>query len=256
MKKPGLWKIVLGALIVIGAGSRSPMDILDMFGVIAGCALVGWGVAGYFRKKPAAPEPTDGKEAAAAAGDPMDVKYPFSRIDDKIAVRLKNYVVIDTETTGFSPRDDKIIEVGVYKVKNGEETRFHTLVNPGRRIPKRAVDVHHITDADVAGAPAFVQILPELDAFLEDLPVVGQSVNFDLRMLWWAYHDAGAEMPAKRFADTLRLAKKVWPGRDTYSLASMILDFGLIEGEQAHRSESDVDATLALYRLCCERLRK
>ncbi len=258
MKKPGLWKIVLGALIVIGAGSRSPMDMLDVFGVFAGLGLVAWGVAGYFRKKPAAPEPepADGMKAGAAANDPMDVKYPFTRIDDKIAVRLKNYVVIDTETTGFSPRDDKIIEVGAYKVKNGEVTRFHTLVNPGRRIPKRAVDVHHITDGDVAGAPAFAQILPELDAFWEDLPVVGQSVNFDLRMLWWAYHDARAEMPAKRFVDTLRLAKKVWPGRDTYSLASMILDFGLIEGEQAHRSKSDVDATLALYRLCCERLKK
>lgn len=256
-KKRVLWKFVLGLFFVIGAGNQRPMDTVDVLAVLAGIALIGWGVAGLIpkRRRAAAPAVPDEKEAAAAA-DPMEVSYPFTRMDDRAAVRLKDYVVLDTETTGFSPRDDKIIEVGAYKIRDGKVSRYHSLVNPGRRIPKRAVAVHHITDEDVAQAPGFAQILPELNAFLEDLPVVGQSVHFDLRMLWWAYRDAGAELPAKQFVDTARLAKKVWPGRTSYSLASLIEDLHLAEGEQTHRSADDVDATLALYRLCCEQLKQ
>lgn len=256
-KKHTLWKFALGLFLIIGAGGQRPMDAVDFIGVLAGLALVGWGVLGLIRKRgPAQPAAMPNEKAAAAEADPIDVEYPFTRMSDGEAVRLKDYVVIDTETTGFSPRDDKIIEVGAYKIRGGEVSRFHSLVDPGRRIPKRAVNVHHITDADVAQAPAFAQIRPELDAFLEDLPVVGQSVHFDLRMLWWAYHDAGADLPAKQYVDTARLAKKIWPGRQSYSLASLITDLHLIEGEQVHRSESDVDATLALYRLCCEQWTK
>lgn len=257
-KKRTLWKVILGLVLVIGFGGQDPLDAADFVGVFLGLGLIGWAVVGLFpkrRKAAAAPAVPDEKEAAVAA-DSMDVAYPFTRLDDRAAVRLKDYVVLDTETTGFSPRDDKIIEVGAYKIRNGQVSRFHSLVNPGRRIPKRAVNVHHITDADVAQAPAFAQILPELDAFLEDLPVVGQSVHFDLRMLWWAYHDAGADIPAKQYVDTARLAKKIWPGRQSYSLASLITDLHLAEGEQTHRSEDDVAATLALYRLCCEQWSK
>lgn len=260
-KKRVFWKFFWGVMLMASAGGDTEYPGWAVFCFFAGLGLLAWGIIGLFRTQrkaataPASTTASSDKETAAT-GDPLEVKYPFTRIDDLIAVRLKDYVVIDTETTGFSPRDDKIIEVGCYKIKDGTVSRYHSLVNPGRRIPKRSVDVHHITDADVADAPTFPQILPDLDVFLEDLPVVGQSVNFDLRMLWWAYHDAGADMPAKRYVDTARLAKKVWPGRDSYSLATMILDYNLIEGEQTHRSESDVDATLALYRLCCEELTK
>ena len=67
MKKPVLWKIVLGALIVIGAGSRSPMDTLDVFGVLAGLGLVAWGVAGLFRGQ---------RSSSASAQEPKPTTLP------------------------------------------------------------------------------------------------------------------------------------------------------------------------------------
>lgn len=185
-----------------------------------------------------------------APAEQEKINYPFVNCGISRALDPVDFIVFDTETTGFTPGEDKIIELAAIKLRGGEVARFHSLVNPGRRIPQRARAVHGINDADVAGAPSFAQILPALDAFLDpDLPVVGHNVLFDLKFLWWEYHDAGQEIFPRRFIDTYKLAKKTLPGRQSYSLASLIHDYSLIEGEQAHRSESDVDATLALYEL-------
>lgn len=250
-------KAFLGVVFLSGLGlyeETGPM----ILALVLGLGLLVWAVWPFIKGRKsrgeAAPQEV---EDGTWSSDPDDVDYPFTAMRLPGASELRDFIVLDTETTGFSPRDDKIVEVGALKIRNGVETRFHSLVNPGRRIPKRAKEVHKISDADVAQAPAFAQILPALDAFLDpDLPIVGQSVHYDLRMLWWAYHDAGAEISPRKYVDTYRLAKKAFPGRQSYALASLIHDYHLIEGEQTHRSESDVDATLALYRLCCTELKK
>lgn len=250
--KRAFWKLALKVLfalifLVSGAGFVS-------------VALLVWAAWPFLPKKkaPSAVQPVAAQPTPRQAVDtPGNVDYPFRNIGIAHAADPADYIVFDTETTGFSPRDDKIIELAALKWQGGQVTRFHTLVNPGRRIPQRSIDVHGITDADVAGAPTFAQILPDLDAFLDPaLPIVGQNVLFDLRILWWEYHDAGRDLAPRVFVDTYKLAKKAFPGRDSYALASLIRDYQLIPGEQTHRSESDVDATLALYRLCREKLAK
>lgn len=253
-KKRVLWKFILGLFLVIGAGGQKPMDMVDVACVLIGLGLVGWGVSGLIpkREKSAAPA----QESAPQTSQDDDADYPFSSLQDSAALKLRDYVILDVETTGFSPRDDKIIEVGALKVKNGAAASFSTLVNPGRRIPKKTTDVHGITDADVAEAPSFDQIAGDLLAFMEGLPVVGHNVMFDLRFLAWGLHDSGRDVPAMRYVDTYRLSKKAFPGRASYALASLIQDHQLAPGEQEHRSESDAQATLALYRLCCEKLKK
>lgn len=258
MKKKVISTIVLlfvGSAMVSGAWEVSRVGGV-LFALLILVALAGiWGLlrrsAWVSDEKPQAPEP----DPQRPASDPEKVDYPFRSYGIARAAEPVDFIVLDTETTGFSPRDDKIIEVAALKIREGEVSRFHSLVNPGRRIPQSSIRVHGITDADVAAAPTFAQILPELDAFLDkDLPIVGQSVLYDLRMLWWAYHDAGADIGPRRHIDTAAMAKKAFPGRKSYALASLIHDYHLIPGEQEHRSESDVDATLALYRLCCAEL--
>ncbi|MBR6115046.1 MAG: 3'-5' exonuclease [Oscillospiraceae bacterium] len=265
MKKRPIWLTILAVILCLSGFAA--LGSMDSFGenafalVVALCCL-------YWLLSPLLPKGwlrriTTRKHAEAAgetvpqrpASDPVKVDYPFHSYGMARAIEPSDFIVLDTETTGFSPRDDKIIEVGALKIRNGETTRFHSLINPGRRIPQSSIRVHGITDADVAAAPSFAQILPDLDSFLDrDLPIVGQSVTYDLQMLWWAYHDACADIGERRYIDTAKLAKKAFPGRKSYSLASLIEDYELIPGEQQHRSESDVDATLALYRLCCDEL--
>lgn len=65
---------------------------------------------------------------------------------------MRFYYVLDTETTGFSPKKDAMIEVAAIKVQDGRITdRFHTFVNPGRPIPAEVTELTGIRDEDVTG---------------------------------------------------------------------------------------------------------
>lgn len=50
---------------------------------------------------------------------------------------IKNYTVIDLEMTGLSAKNDKIIEIGAAKIRNGElSEKYQTLVDPKIHIPR------------------------------------------------------------------------------------------------------------------------
>ena len=67
---------------------------------------------------------------------------------------INSYVALDLETTGIGARHEKITEIGMVKVIDGETTdTYHTMVNPHREIPKRIVELTGITDDMVKGAP-------------------------------------------------------------------------------------------------------
>ena len=59
---------------------------------------------------------------------------------------MENYVALDLETTGLSPKNDRILEIGAVKIEEGRETgRIATLIDPQMKIPER------ITDRDFSG---------------------------------------------------------------------------------------------------------
>src|SRR3982751_954670 len=91
--------------------------------------------------------------------------------------------VIDVETTGLSPRTDRVVEVGVVLLdERGEvEAEFETLVNPGRDVgPTR---LHGIRAADVVAAPTFAEVAPYLRSVLTGRTLVAHNALFDLRFL-------------------------------------------------------------------------
>ena len=105
-----------------------------------------------------------------------------------------SFVAIDLETTGFDPATDRIIDVGATRFdRSGRAESFESLVHPGRPIPAEIYELTGISDADVTGAPAAQSVLEELRAFCGGLPVVGQSVDFDLSFL----RAAGLELPGE-----------------------------------------------------------
>ena len=74
---------------------------------------------------------------------------------------VKDYVLFDLETTGISWNYDEVIEISAVKVRNGVIVdQFSELVNPGRPIPVAASMVNNISDAMVAKAPSFIEVLP------------------------------------------------------------------------------------------------
>lgn len=95
---------------------------------------------------------------------------------------------LDFETTGLSVTDDRIIEIGLVlmELETGEEKlSFGRKVNPGIRIQPKALEVHGITDADVAGAQPFLTYATGLvAALMKAAVVVGHNhKRFDMPML-------------------------------------------------------------------------
>lgn len=159
---------------------------------------------------------------------------------------IDTYVSIDLETTGLNPRKDRIIEIGAVKVKDGEiRERFSQLVNPGRRLEPRIVELTGITDQDLEGQPRIEKVLPELLGFLGDEPLLGHRVLFDYSFLKKAAVDQRLPFE-KRGIDTLKLARKYLADLEHRNL-DYLCEYYQIP-HRAHRALADAEATHVLYR--------
>ena len=159
-----------------------------------------------------------------------------------------DYVVLDFETTGLSPKQDKIIEIGMIKVIKGELVdSFASFVNPQSKIPARITDITGITDDDVQDAPTDIEIAPVIHQFIGELPIIAHNASFDIGFLESLYRAAG--LGAKLcYVDTLRLAREAFPDAPNHKLSTLadMLDLG----EQEHRAASDVNLTNSLFLSC------
>ena len=71
-----------------------------------------------------------------------------------------------------------VVELAVVDVHTGA-TLLDTLVNPGVPIEPGAQAVHGITDADLAGAPTWADVLPKLLQVTEGRTVLAYSADYD-----------------------------------------------------------------------------
>lgn len=155
------------------------------------------------------------------------------------------YISIDLETTGLHPKQDKIIEIGAVKVIRGrEQATFSTFVNPGRKLEERIIQLTGIQDEMIVNAPCLEEVLPDLFAFLEDLPLLGHKILFDYSFLKKAAVDRKLSFE-KEGIDTLKIARKYLPELEHKSLEYLCRHYGM--EYQAHRALEDTRATHALY---------
>lgn len=89
-------------------------------------------------------------------------------------------IFLDTETTGLG-RDAEIIDLGVVDMHGN--VLIDTLIAPRSPIPPETTRVHGIVDADVIGAPGWMDVYPLLAGLLRDRPVVVYNAAFDRRMI-------------------------------------------------------------------------
>jgi DNA polymerase-3 subunit alpha (Gram-positive type) len=105
-------------------------------------------------------------------------------INDKGQNLQESYVVFDIETTGFSPVNNRIIEIGAVRVEKGEITsRYSAFVNPEVPIPFQIEKLTGIRDDMVVNAPTIDKILPEFFAFCEGAVLVAHNAGFDMSFL-------------------------------------------------------------------------
>ena len=165
---------------------------------------------------------------------------------------LGPFTVFDVETTGMSPVNDRIIQIGAVRIdKDGSISRYNSFINPGRPIPPGLVSVHHITDEIVASAPKFSQVGREFIEFADKSTLVAHNARFDLGFLQESLSRTGLPLWKGRTLDTLRLIKNTHPGLPSYKLQSLRAIFQLeTSGDMmAHRADADVEWTLQILEI-------
>jgi DNA polymerase III epsilon subunit family exonuclease len=167
-------------------------------------------------------------------------------------------LALDFETTGLDSVLGRVVEVGAVRfslIPGGyiEEASLACLVDPGMTIPRRASDIHGISDADVAGAPSFGEVVRSLLALAEGATIVAHNVRFDLSFLDAELARLGLSRGPAETADTVKLSRRAFPGRASYRLGAIAAALGIDAGA-AHRALDDARTCMRLYSACMERL--
>mgnify|MGYP005790861913 CR=1 FL=1 len=159
--------------------------------------------------------------------------------------KLKDYVVIDTETTGLKASTSRILELSAIRFVDFQPVEcMTTLVNPCRAIPESSTRINGITDDMVKDKPEFYQIRQSFVDFIGKSSIVGHNITFDLQHLFASRMNL---IEKRKIYDTLILARKSLDILDSYSLSEVCSFFNL-ERDNAHRALSDCLATGIIFK--------
>jgi DNA polymerase III subunit epsilon len=158
------------------------------------------------------------------------------------------YVVIDVETTGGTPKNSKIIELSMFKVVDSQIVdEYTTLINPECEIPQFIERFTGITNAMVQNSPKFYEVAKDVNAFTEDCIFVAHNVGFDYGMYRREFLSLGFDYRRSHLC-TVRSSRVVIPGHDSYSLGKLTKALGIgLHGR--HRARGDAEATAHLFLL-------
>lgn len=151
----------------------------------------------------------------------------------------ENYVIVDTETTGLSPRYDDIIEIGAIKIQNGIITdEFQTYCKPLNNIKNS--EIHNITDEMVENYKYSKCYMNDFLKFIENFPVLIYNADFDTKMIN-VQLDKNIE---NKVVDVLNLARK-YDTRVSYKLESVKNDLKI--SIKSHNALDDCKTTKLYY---------
>lgn len=144
-------------------------------------------------------------------------------------------IVFDTETTGFTFGEDRMVEIGCVELVNRCETgrTFHAYFHPERTMPPGAFAIHGLSDAFLKDKPLFHTLADDLIAFIGDAPLIAHNASFDFGFLNGELGRCGRDLVCTtRMVDTLAIAKQRHPGAKL-TLDALCSRFGI---DRSHRT--------------------
>ena len=167
-------------------------------------------------------------------------------LNDKGQSIDSDYVVFDIETTGLSPKFNKIIEIGAVRVRDGKIVdTFSKFINPEVPIPYSITKLTSINDSMVLNAPTIEQVLPEFFDYVGDSILVAHNASFDTGFIREFAKRQGLEFEYT-VVDTLSLAHILVPELGKYTLDRLCKQFN-VSLENHHRACDDADATARIF---------
>lgn len=160
-----------------------------------------------------------------------------------------SFVVIDIETTGLHASNDEIIEIGAIKVKDINlliHDTFQVFIKPKKQVSHEIEKLTGITNEMLYNADKIEDAFVSFLDFIEDYPLVGHNISFDIKFLDNKMKKSKLNFSNKRLIDTLELSRKTFKNLDNHKLITL-KNYLKIETEEEHRALSDAHAALILY---------
>ena len=157
-----------------------------------------------------------------------------------------SFVVFDIETTGFSPVNNRIIEIGAVKVFDGKVIdRFSAFVNPQTPIPFEIEKLTGIRDDMVADAPLIEEVLSQFAGFCDGCVLVAHNANFDMSFILENSRRLG--LPVEyTYVDTVGIARVLLPNQSKHTLDAVAKTLN-ISLENHHRAVDDAECTAWIF---------
>lgn len=139
---------------------------------------------------------------------------------------ISKFIVLDTETTGYSYHQHKIIEIGCVEIINNQITdkKYKQKINPERDIDPQAYRIHNITRDELRDCPLFSEIKEEFLEFIKDSVLVIHNSHFDINFLNKELNLCNASNVSefvRGVIDTVQLARKKLPNLDNHKLDTL-----------------------------------
>lgn len=139
-------------------------------------------------------------------------------------------IILDTETTGLSPRDGhRIVEIGAIELINHMPSgqTFHVYLDPERDMPKEAEAVHGLSSTFLKGKPRFANIAQDFLTFVGDAVLIIHNASFDMGFINWELRNVNLNpIDMGQVIDTLAIAKQKFPMASN-SLDALCRRFGI-----------------------------
>lgn len=169
----------------------------------------------------------------------------------------QTYVVFDFETTGFNAGGaDSIIEIGAVKIKKGEILeKYDELINPGRPLPQKIIDVTNITDEMLEGKDNEENAVKRFIEWFGDCPMVAHNAKFDVSFLEMAYKKYNLGTFTNAVIDTLELSRTMDNTYARHSLSALVKRYEVPWDESAHhRGDYDAEGTALVFHKMLKKL--
>lgn len=156
------------------------------------------------------------------------------------------YAILDIETTGLSPINERIIEIAIY-IHDGNQivNEYSTFVNPERYISANITRITGITNEMVKNAPKFWEVAKDIIILTEGKSFVAHNATFDYNFIRNEFKSLGYDFKRDRLC-TVKLSRKIIPNHKSYSLGKLCSDLGIVINGR-HRAAGDALATVKLF---------
>lgn len=184
-------------------------------------------------------------EIAKSLGIPLYTQNNAIFCDISKDIFDSTFCIVDIETTGFSPTQDNIIEIGAIKYRNGEILeRFESYIF-APFIPPKITEITNITSEMVADAPSLSAVLRDFKVFLEEAIFMAHNIKFDFNFINEKLFRCGIPLMKNARVCTLELARKTLDA-PKYGLG-FLNEFLEINSAVRHRALADCEIAIKVF---------